>query len=157
MTVYEYVKEKRQTAFNEFMENYGFSAFNDDQINDGLTKLNCKPEDLFNGGGGFYYLKTAAKKLHNLIDDKIFENEYLKFNYEYMYDLFYYSMFNYEFQFNRDIVYLFYHEGLINEFYDHEKAIKQIEELTTNIEPLRQAYIDAKNDFFYYVNKHDMY
>lgn len=157
MTVYEYVKEKRQTAFNEFIKNYGFSAFNEDQLQDGLNKLKCKPEDLYHGGGGFYYLKTAAKKLHKLIEDKIFENEYLKCNYDYMYSLFYYSMFNYEFQYNRDIVYLFYHENLITEFYDHEKAVKQIEELTRNNEALRHAYIDARNDFFYYINKHDMY
>jgi hypothetical protein len=60
------LKEKQDKEFNEFVEKNMFFAYNDEQLKEGLKKLNTTTKGIYSIGAGGFVLKEKSKKLHNL-------------------------------------------------------------------------------------------
>lgn len=93
---YTSLRDEKQKMYNEFFNNYGFSAFNESQFKDGLNKLNCKESDLIQFFNGCFILKSKKEELHNLSNSLDISSE-LKNDPELMQSAIYYELNNYEY------------------------------------------------------------
>lgn len=94
----EYINlsNQKQKMYNDFFEKYGFSAFNQDQLNDGLNKLNCKESDLLQIFNGCFILKDKKEEYHNLSNNLDISSELIN-DPELMQSAIYYELNNYEY------------------------------------------------------------
>lgn len=60
------LKNEKQELYNDFSSKYMFYAFNQEQFNDGLNKLNCKESDLVRVYPGTYLLKEKRNDFNKL-------------------------------------------------------------------------------------------
>ena len=96
---YTELKDKQEQEFNNFP---CFFAFNDDQFDDGLKKLDVKKEDLLKNGGMFYRKSDA----HRLKEMMILFDEELKKNLEndeFLFDAVRYEIGNHEYVITGDL------------------------------------------------------
>lgn len=65
---YDYwnLRNEKQQLFNDFSNKYIFYAYNQDQFNDGLNKLNCKESDLISVYPGTFLLKEKRNDFNEL-------------------------------------------------------------------------------------------
>ena len=67
---YKAMKEKHQTEVNDFLHDFAFFAFNDDQAKEGLAKLGIKKnaagQKLVSLGAGGYLLKDHVKDWYEM-------------------------------------------------------------------------------------------
>lgn len=94
----EYINlsNEKQKMFNEFFNNYGFSAFNQKQFESGLSKLNCKESDLLQIFNGCFILKDKKEEYHNLSNSLDISSELVN-DPELMQSAIYYELNNYEY------------------------------------------------------------
>ena len=114
---YMELKEKHEREFDEFAEKNMFFAFSNEQLEEGLEKLNTTTEGIYSVGAGGFVLKSKSKDLHNLMDK--FKEELSKHmeNKEFAYGAFKYELANHEYVYtgdNTEILDLFdlCHDGL---------------------------------------------
>jgi hypothetical protein len=94
----EYINlsNEKQKMFNEFFNKYGFSAFNQAQFENGLSKLNCKESDLLQIFNGCFILKDKKEEYHNLCNNLDVSSDLLN-DPELMQSAIYYELNNYEY------------------------------------------------------------
>lgn len=94
----EYINlsNQKQKMYNEFFNNYGFSAFNQKQFESGLSKLNCKESDLLQIFNGCFILKDKKEEYHNLSNSLDISSELVN-DPELMQSAIYYELNNYEY------------------------------------------------------------
>lgn len=94
----EYINlsNEKQKMYNEFFNNYGFSAFNQKQFESGLSKLNCKESDLLQIFNGCFILKDKKEEYHNLSNSLDISSELVN-DPELMQSAIYYELNNYEY------------------------------------------------------------
>lgn len=63
---YWQLKNEKQELYNEFSKKYIFYAYNQEQFNDGLNKLNCKESDLVSVYPGTFLLKEKRNDFNEL-------------------------------------------------------------------------------------------
>lgn len=94
----EYINlsNQKQKMYNEFFNNYGFSAFNQKQFESGLSKLNCKESDLLQIFNGCFILKDKKEEYHNLSNSLDISSELVN-DPKLMQSAIYYELNNYEY------------------------------------------------------------
>lgn len=66
---YEQLKHEHQRRFDEAMKGNSFYAFNQEQFDEGLSKLGCKASDMYSWGYGTFVLKTASDSIYKILKD----------------------------------------------------------------------------------------
>ena len=99
-----YLQEKKKTEeiINSFYTNYGFFAFNKDQLDEGLKKLNCKKSELASIGGGGFMLKTKIPEYMQAWEDFDNVEKQRLLNDDYLFEALVYELSNHEFCCNQD-------------------------------------------------------
>jgi hypothetical protein len=93
---YKNLSNEKQKMYNEFFNKYGFCAFNQEQFQDGLNKLNCKESDLLQIFNGCFILKDKKEEYHNLCNNLDVSSDLLN-DPELMQSAIYYELNNYEY------------------------------------------------------------
>ena len=98
MNTYTILKEKHQEEVNDFPM---FFAFNNKQFDEGMKKFELEPSDTNKiysviGGGG-YYKKTDAEKLHAMFKSHDEEMKQARTNEKFVFDMFDYELGNHEY------------------------------------------------------------
>lgn len=60
------IRNEKQQQYNDFSNKYIFNAYNQEQFNDGLNKLNCKESDLVSIYPGTFLLKEKRNDFNEL-------------------------------------------------------------------------------------------
>lgn len=116
--------ENHQKAFDEWANKYGFFAFNKEQFENGLKKLNCTVKDIYRGPAGMFYLKTGSAELKALTNKRHDEFEKLKSNAKFMESAFYCEMCNHEYSYTMELDETLYALGLSLEEIDASEILR---------------------------------
>lgn len=66
METLQQLKNRHKAELNDFIDNYVFFAFNNEQFEEGLKKLNCTKADVVGFYGSGFILKTKVADYINL-------------------------------------------------------------------------------------------
>jgi hypothetical protein len=105
MNKYLKLKNKHQKEVNDFPM---FFAFSDKQFEEGMKRFGLKPTDTDKiyklGGTGGFYLRTDAKKLHDMLDRHTQAmNEAINTDDDFVYNMFLYELANHEYCITYDL------------------------------------------------------
>lgn len=103
MNTYKTMKDQHQKEVNDFPM---FFAFSNSQFDEGMKNFGLEPSDtdkIYSLGGGGYYKKTDAEKLHSMFNRHDEEMKTAMSNETFIYDMFYYELGNHEYTYTYDI------------------------------------------------------
>ena len=103
VNTYNELKAKHQDEVNNFPL---FFAFNNDQFNEGMKKFGLNPaqtDKIYKLGGGGYYLKTDAEKLHAMFKNHREEMKQARTDKQFAFDMFNYELGNHEYTYTGEL------------------------------------------------------
>ena len=106
MNLYKVLKDKQQARMDDFLYQYAFFAFSNEQFDRGLAKLGVAETDaeekIRSFGSGGFVLATKAKDLMQIVNQSVEEQAQAVADPEtgkqFAFDMFYYELLNHEFQ-----------------------------------------------------------
>ena len=100
MESYTQLKQRHTQEFNDFQ--YIFFAFSNDQLAEGLKKLNATTKDIYSIGAGGFVLKAHNQELRDMIDRHSAELEANKKDRKFLLESLVYELRNHEYSITYD-------------------------------------------------------